>query len=216
MLILELALIGSLLLLDKYAIGEFGLSQPLVVGPIIGMIFGSLEAGLLMGALVQLLFFSNLPIGRSIPPDSQAGAVLGISTYVMLKGRIPHENLFTFSFLIAILGSVLATYPDIFARKLSNRLYQRFIKRENEYFRLHLLGLGIVFARGLLFLLVMLIAINILSFAGRYFKIETTVLLAASISVGGANAIYLFYKKKYVPFLAAGVLIGCLYQYLVR
>ncbi|MEO0225909.1 MAG: PTS sugar transporter subunit IIC, partial [candidate division WOR-3 bacterium] len=84
-LIIILSLIGGLIMLDKYAIGEFGVSQPIIACPLIGLFFGAPEAGLTLGVLLQLIFFSNLPIGRSIPPDAQAGAVLSIASFILLR-----------------------------------------------------------------------------------------------------------------------------------
>jgi mannose/fructose/N-acetylgalactosamine-specific phosphotransferase system component IIC len=215
MLVLSLTLIGSLLLLDKYALGEFGFSQPIIACPVIGLIFGSPEAGLMLGIMVQLLFFSNLPIGRSIPPDSQAGGILGVSSFILLRDAVPPENLMTFSLLLAIVGSVLATYPDILVRRISNHLYQHFMHDQTRCRALHMLGLGLVFMRGVIFFAVMLVLVWAFQAAAWHFRIDRVVLVMVALAVGTANAVYLFYKRKYVPFLIAGGLIGCLYQYFV-
>jgi mannose/fructose/N-acetylgalactosamine-specific phosphotransferase system component IIC len=39
-MILLLSILGGIVLLDKQAIGEFGVSQPIVACPLIGFIFG--------------------------------------------------------------------------------------------------------------------------------------------------------------------------------
>jgi mannose/fructose/N-acetylgalactosamine-specific phosphotransferase system component IIC len=66
-----LSVIGSGIILDKYAFGEFGISQPIIAGAIIGTLFGDLQTGIFIGAILQLIFLVGLPIGRDIPPDGQ-------------------------------------------------------------------------------------------------------------------------------------------------
>lgn len=80
-----LALLGGLLALDRVAVGQFGFSQPVVAGPLVGWLLGDAGTGLLVGGLLQLLYAGALPIGASLPPDEAtatlvgtAGAVLGV------------------------------------------------------------------------------------------------------------------------------------------
>ncbi len=214
-MLLILTLIGAIILLDKYAVGEFGFSQPLVACSIIGLCFGALEAGLFLGVVLQFIFFSNLPIGRSITPDSQAGSILGISSFILLKNQASIENLLTFSFLVALIGSVIGTYTDILVRRFNNRLYQKFIKDESKYFTFHMLGLLFSFLRGFFFLLIALTIVAILNFLPDYFNINKEQLVYLSVVLGVANGLYLFYKKKYIPFLIIGVFLGCLFQLFV-
>lgn len=215
-MLLILALLGAVLLLDKYAVGEFGFSQPLVVCPLIGLCFGVAEVGIILGILLQLIFFSNLPIGRSIPPDSQAGAILAISSFVLLKNKAPEQNLLTFCFLIGLVGSILGTYSDVLARRLNNNLHHRFLHDEENYLRFHLLGFAVTFVRGFIFLLLFLTIVSIFSFLPKYFKIDRSILVLVSVMLGTANAFYLFIKKKHFAYLLVGVTLGCIFQFLAR
>lgn len=72
-----LALLGGLLALDRVAVGQFGVSQPVVTGPLVGWLLGDPGTGLLVGGLLQLLYAGALPVGASIPPDETTAALVG-------------------------------------------------------------------------------------------------------------------------------------------
>lgn len=69
----------SVLELDGVAVGQFMLSRPLVVGPVLGVAFGHPDQGLLIGAVIELLGLSELPVGGHLPLNGTvacAGALL--------------------------------------------------------------------------------------------------------------------------------------------
>lgn len=69
----------SLVELDGAAVGQFMVSRPLVVGPVLGMAFGRPDLGLLVGAVVELLSLGDLPVGGHLPLNGTvacAGALL--------------------------------------------------------------------------------------------------------------------------------------------
>jgi mannose/fructose/N-acetylgalactosamine-specific phosphotransferase system component IIC len=70
-----------LLLLDKWAFGEFGLSQPIVSCPLIGLIFGDFTTGLFLGVALQLVWIDALPLGAGKPLDYQSAGVVSITSY---------------------------------------------------------------------------------------------------------------------------------------
>ncbi|HWP35273.1 MAG TPA: PTS sugar transporter subunit IIC, partial [Thermodesulfobacteriota bacterium] len=71
-----LALVGGLLALDRTAVAQLGLSQPVVAGPLVGWLLGDAPAGFLVGALLQLFYAGALPIGASVPPDEGSAALV--------------------------------------------------------------------------------------------------------------------------------------------
>jgi mannose/fructose/N-acetylgalactosamine-specific phosphotransferase system component IIC len=68
-LVLGLSALGGLLALDHALVGQFMLSQPLVVGAIFGAVVGDLPTGLFVGALVQLIWLGVISVGAYIPSD---------------------------------------------------------------------------------------------------------------------------------------------------
>ena len=73
-----LSALGALLSLDATAVGQMLISQPLLACPIIGLVLGDLQTGLLVGTLLQLIWVGKLPVGGSNP--SLGTALLGIFT----------------------------------------------------------------------------------------------------------------------------------------
>ena len=66
---LQVTLVGGLLALDRRGAFQLMVSQPLVVIPVLGLMFGQLDTALWMGALVQLLWMASLIVGASVPPN---------------------------------------------------------------------------------------------------------------------------------------------------
>ena len=65
--LLPLSLLLGLLSLDVSAVGQFMLSRPIVVGPLVGTVTGHVELGLTMGALIELLWIADVPVGAHLP-----------------------------------------------------------------------------------------------------------------------------------------------------
>ena len=66
---LPLSLLLGLLSLDVTAIGQFMVSRPIVVGPLVGLVTGHPELGLTLGALTELLWIADVPVGSHLPMD---------------------------------------------------------------------------------------------------------------------------------------------------
>ncbi len=59
------------------AIGNSMVQRPIVMGPLIGLVLGDLQTGLLVGATLELAFMGNVTIGAALPPEITAGGILG-------------------------------------------------------------------------------------------------------------------------------------------
>jgi len=72
------ALVIAVFELEEAQVGQFMLSRPLVMGPVMGMAFHQVELGSLLGALVEMFNLEALPVGANIPPNAviSAGAAL--------------------------------------------------------------------------------------------------------------------------------------------
>ena len=57
------------------AIGNSMVQRPIVMGPLVGLVLGDLQTGLLVGA--TLAFMGNVTIGAALPPEITAGGILG-------------------------------------------------------------------------------------------------------------------------------------------
>lgn len=64
---LLLSVLVALLITENYGYGYWMISRPIFAGPLIGLILGDLQTGLIVGASVELMFMGVLPIGGSVP-----------------------------------------------------------------------------------------------------------------------------------------------------
>ena len=61
-------------------------NRPIVVGPLVGVALGDVEAGLKLGATLELVFMGAFPVGASNPPDFVSGTIIA-TAYVIMSGQ---------------------------------------------------------------------------------------------------------------------------------
>ncbi|MHC5550253.1 PTS mannose/fructose/sorbose/N-acetylgalactosamine transporter subunit IIC [Carnobacterium maltaromaticum] len=61
-------------------------NRPIVVGPLVGLALGDVEAGLKLGATLELVFMGAFPVGASNPPDFVSGTIIA-TAYVIMSGQ---------------------------------------------------------------------------------------------------------------------------------
>lgn len=59
------------------AVGNSMIQRPIVMGPLIGLVLGDIQTGLVVGATLELAFMGNVTIGAALPPEITAGGILG-------------------------------------------------------------------------------------------------------------------------------------------
>jgi mannose/fructose/N-acetylgalactosamine-specific phosphotransferase system component IIC len=73
--IVGVALVGGFIGLDQTAVGQFMISQPIVAGPLTGWMLGDPIAGIVIGAVLELLWVLDMPVGSFVPADATISAV---------------------------------------------------------------------------------------------------------------------------------------------
>lgn len=76
--------------------------RPIVVGPLVGLVLGDLQTGILCGATLETVFMGAIQVGSAVPPDPMIGAGVG-TALAILSGGGPSVA-FTLGFPIAIFG----------------------------------------------------------------------------------------------------------------
>ena len=76
-------LIGALGCLD-YQLGTLYMFRPIVMCPLVGLALGDLQAGLAVGASLELLFMGSISIGAYVPPNETIGGVLACAFAISL------------------------------------------------------------------------------------------------------------------------------------
>jgi mannose/fructose/N-acetylgalactosamine-specific phosphotransferase system component IIC len=195
-------------MLDKYAFGEFGLSQPIVAGTIIGAIFGNISMGIFLGAIFQLIFLGGLPVGKDIPPDAQSAGLIGCGAYFLLcQVNSPGHSLFL-AVVIGLLGAIIGGAMEILIRRYNERLYWAFLRNEDHLYWCHFAGLLTAFLRSLSLFLPIFILANLLIVPSVFPQLTKELLIIIGMSVGMANGIYLFMKRANFFYFVFGGLCG--------
>ncbi len=57
---------------------SFAFRKPVVLGVFIGLVFGDVQAGLLYGATIQLMYMGGIEAGGNIPSDQGLAACIAI------------------------------------------------------------------------------------------------------------------------------------------
>ncbi len=208
MIIVLLCFTGASILLDKYAFGEFGISQPLIAGTILGALFGNLDAGIFIGAMLQLIFLAGLPIGREVPPDGQSGGIIGVGSYLLLQISNAEGHALLVAILFALAGALIGGRLEIVSRRFNEKMYRRFLKTGEHLVRCHLLGTLTAFLRGFCVVLPFFALSYFITIPPALPTMSRSLLMTISISVGCANGLYLFFNKSKIIYIAVGVLCG--------
>ena len=82
--VLLICLIGGLVSIDTAAAWQVMISQPVFACPVIGLIFGNVEMGIMMGVLLELPWLINIPTGGTHGSEGNLGAVVATSLAIYL------------------------------------------------------------------------------------------------------------------------------------
>jgi mannose/fructose/N-acetylgalactosamine-specific phosphotransferase system component IIC len=120
---LELPALLGLLSLDVSAAGQFMISRPIVVGPLVGFLLGYPTLGLEMGALIEIIWIGDLPVGAHLPIDIMmlSGIATAFACELATQGRTPPEAIMTYAIGICIPLAALSTEAEMFLRKIHVR-----------------------------------------------------------------------------------------------
>jgi PTS system mannose-specific IIC component len=151
--VLAASLLGGLVGLDRTALCQFMLSQPVVVAPLAGWLLGDLNAGLVIGGILELLWVMDLPVGTFVPADSTVAAVAATSIAAIGgKGGLPTTGFALF----LTTGMVPVTmFADHLMRTRNasipeHALAKRGMPTEGSITRWHLAGLVAFFLKSFL------------------------------------------------------------------
>lgn len=73
--ILLVLVVTFVVAIDQFSFLE-SLYQPIVVGPVIGLILGNPEIGLVVGGTYQLITIGSMPVGGAQPPNAVMGGIM--------------------------------------------------------------------------------------------------------------------------------------------
>ncbi len=83
-----IALVMALLLTENLGYGHIQISRPVFAGPIIGLLMGDLQTGLIVGGTVELMFMGVFPVGGSVPPNAQFAGMMATVLAIASGGNV--------------------------------------------------------------------------------------------------------------------------------
>jgi PTS system mannose-specific IIC component len=159
--VLGIAIIGGLIGLDRTAVGQFMLSEPIVAAPLTGWILDDPVAGIIIGVVLELVWVLDMPIGAFVPADATISAVS--ATAIAALGTTGNAPLPLIGFcLILTTAMVPATMrADGIARNWNSRLADSVMNATGPDIgrrlkRAHLSGLPVFFMKSFVLYLLFL------------------------------------------------------------
>lgn len=159
--IVGVAFVGGIIGLDRTAAGQFMVSQPIVAGPITGWMLGDVTTGLVIGAVLELIWVLDAPVGTFVPADSSIGAVSATAIAILGSGGTASPDVCGFSILLTTVMVPLTMMIDVIVRKQNSGLaeYALAAPGEDVSRRLalaHLSGLVVFFMKSFILYLIVL------------------------------------------------------------
>lgn len=206
--VLILSTFIAFLILENYGYGYWMISRPIFAGPLIGLLMGDIQTGLLVGGSVELMYMGVIPVGGSVPPNAQIAGILS-TVFAVLNGGNAEVGI-----ALALPIGLLAQLLIMFAWNLNIILIHSADKyvRAGDYKmveRMQLCGLAVFFT---VFFVPTFLAIRFGSeFVNQVVASMPAVLtdglkIASGIlpAVGMAMLLKMMNFRKYWPFFALG------------
>ncbi len=120
--VLTAALVGGLIGLDRTALGQFMVSQPVVAGPLTGWVLGEPLTGLVIGGMLELVWVLDMPIGTFVPADSTIAAVAATAIAVIGSPGPLRLPVVGFSLLLTTTMAPVTMFVDHLMRQRNAKL----------------------------------------------------------------------------------------------
>ncbi len=139
--LIKIAFVGGLITLDSTVFGQFMISRPLVTGPVVGWLCGDVKTGLLIGAVIELLWIGVVPVGVGVLPDS---AIICIVATALAANKVPSAAAIAIIFSVPL--GIIFKRLDIAHRKW-NRVFlpvvENGIRNSRYYILTFVIWLGV-------------------------------------------------------------------------
>jgi len=137
--------------------GDLYLERPILIGPIVGLICGDVQTGLIVGATMELIFMGAVDIGGSVPSNYAVGSAIG--TYFAVAAKLSLEQALAIAIPAALLGSFFELFAKTFSVFFVNAA-EKMAEKANIKGIARLTHLGNIF-HGLAYFLPVFIAVQI-------------------------------------------------------
>ena len=121
--VLPVALLGAFLGMDVVTFPQMMISRPIVAATVAGAFIGHAPAGLVMGAVLELLALEMLPFGASRYPEWGSASVVGGALFASFSE--PLAGTLAASLLAALATAMLSGKSMVWLRRMNASLAQR-------------------------------------------------------------------------------------------
>ena len=130
-MIVKALLLGLIAFLGKcdLATGTNMIQRPIVLGPLVGLVLGDLQAGITIGATLELFFLGAVSVGAYIPPNVIVGGVLG-TAFAISTGQ-GTEAAITLAMPIALIAQAVDNVMFSLVRPLLAQMADRYAAKGN-------------------------------------------------------------------------------------
>jgi PTS system mannose-specific IID component len=193
-------------------LGTTLLSRPLVLGPLVGLVLGDLQEGVIIGASLELIFMGNIKVGAAIPPDVVTGGVLG-TAFAIISGKGTGIAL-ALAIPISILAEMLLSALFV-TRSVFNKQFERYADA-GDWRGVERLHVASGFMKPLLMALVGWLALQLGSGTMKAFLdripdwVNTGLQVAGNLlpALGFALLMNLLFQKRVAPYFFLGFLLA--------
>lgn len=218
--------LAGLAALDATPVGQTLLSQPLVTATALGLLWGDLGLALAVGAVLQVLAASTLPVGARTPEDYAVGGVVGAALALVLARGLPFPMARDACALLGCLGGMGVAMAGVPIVKWQRRRNERLARWAEDALRAghggalgqaHRAAIVLAFAAGVSFAAVSLallaVALNPVA-GGASLRLSRAWALAQPlwIGLGLAQILHAFTQRRLtrVALFAVALLAGWL------
>lgn len=130
-MIVQAILLGLIAFIGKcdLATGTNMIQRPIVLGPLVGLVLGDLQAGITIGATLELFFLGSVSVGAYIPPNVIVGGVLG-TAFAISTGQ-GTEAAITLAMPIALIAQAVDNVLFSLVRPLLAQMADRYAAKGN-------------------------------------------------------------------------------------
>lgn len=104
--IVLLAIVTFIFAIDQFSLTET-LYRPMIACPIIGIVLGDMQVGLVVGGTYELMMVGNMPVGGAQPPNAVLGSV--VAMVFTVKSGMSVEAALGASIIFAVFGQYVVT-----------------------------------------------------------------------------------------------------------
>ncbi|MCX8015166.1 MAG: PTS sugar transporter subunit IIC [candidate division WOR-3 bacterium] len=222
--VIILSLAAGILLLDKMAVGEFGVSQPIILCPLIGLFFNNFPVGLFLGCVLQLIWLGSLPLGSKEPLDNQGAGAVAICNYILGKKVLPELSQEQLVFIVLLLAGFASIFGQILSqitKKINNNIFN-YLNIRSSYrviILANFLGIIIYLLRGFILVIIfqsILLLIMMTPFPTRLPQFTFFELLVFPLAIGIASIADIIILKRRFFYTIIGILLGNLLWIVVK